>query len=152
MNKFLTIILILLCSTCFSQNKVVFQLLTINKFDSLTQDYDTTNLIKPKTTIVLANPTSKILEIARLEGHVIGIQVEVLRSKLQNVEHLILGYIIYKKKIGAVTWETPEGSYYSEVYNQNGQLAISGELSIGSNLRFSSNSTEYSLLFHFKVN
>src|SRR5258705_9477790 len=106
MRSFLILIILLIATNSFSQNKITIQLESIVKGNDETGSKDTRNLITPTKVLITANPLSLITELTKFNGYIIGVQFEILKSRLENIEHLIFGLSFFKKKIGEQKWES----------------------------------------------
>ena len=145
------LILIISSSTIFSQNKVVFRLQSINHTDTA-GEVDTTNLVQPISLTIIPNPLSRVTELAKLENHVIGVQIEILQSNLQNTRHLVLGLVFYKKKSGNKPWDFLSRSDHLPVLDVDGNLGKKGQLIAGHGIRLTEEGTDFQIFYHLVIN
>jgi hypothetical protein len=151
MRKFLILVLIVCSSTGFSQNKVVFQLQSINHIDT-EGVVDTVNLVQPKSITIIPKPLSQVTGLAQVENHLIGVQIELLQSNLQNTRHLVLGLVFYKKKTGTQTWEFLSRSDHLPVLDVGGNLGKKGQLIAGHGFRLKEEGTDFQIFYHLVIN
>jgi hypothetical protein len=152
MRIFLTLIILLITANSFSQNRVTFQLESIVKENPETESQDTTNLITPKKVLITANPLSPITELTKFNGYIIAVQFEVLKSRLENTEHLIFGLSFFKKKNGEQKWESFSGHGYSPVWDSNGKLGSKGIQIASTDFRLSKDGPDYLLTYQLQIN
>jgi hypothetical protein len=135
----------------YSQNKIVFQLQAINPTDSLGIDFET-NFVKPKTITLKANPLSVVTDLVEFEGYNLGLQFEILKSKLQNKEHLIVGMSFYKKKKGTQQWDFVLRFDHWPVFDSKGELGSKGILTGSFGFTVVENGREFNLSYELAVN
>ena len=152
MKKIFTILLCLVVITDFAQNKVIFDLKSITKQSVEGEENDTTNLIIPKKTTVLTNPLSKIVEITKLNGTSIGVQFEILKSKLDGSDHLIVGMAMYKKDAGSQKWDLISRDNHWPATDLDGKPGFKGLLISVGGLRLFENGPEYNITYNIFVN
>lgn len=136
----------------FSQNKVIFHLKSINKTDSLGGIDFSTNLVKPRSFTINANPLSPVTEITELNGYIIAIQLEILKSKLENIDHLIAGLVIYKKQKGSKKWEMLQRHEHWPLTHTDGNIGMKGSLIAGTGIWLVDHGDEYELSYELHIN
>lgn len=144
-------ILLIVSLPVIAQHKVDFELRSITKYDPNAEEEDTTNLIKPITITITANPTSPITKIATLENYSIGVQVEVLTSHLQNTAHSVLGMAIYKKKPGGLIWEFLSRTDHWPINDVYGELGNVGEQMASVGFKLEENGNDFSFYYHLSI-
>ncbi len=152
MKSFLTLTILVIATASFSQNKITFQLESIVKENPDTVSRDTTNLITATIIFITANPLSPVTELTKFNGYVIAVQFEILKSRLENTEHLIFGLSFFKKKIGEQKWESFSGHGYSPVWDSNGKLSLKGIQIASTGFRLSEDGPDYTMSYQLQIN
>lgn len=152
MKKIIVLIFLLYCAEAKPQNLISFKLDSINKRAQELDSMDGPNLITPKTIVISANPMSNIIQLCSIEDYSIGVQFEILQSKLENTNHLVFGIVFYKKKKGTQKWDNLIGSNYSSVFGSDGKLGFKGLQIASSDFRFIEDGPEYFITYELHIN
>lgn len=144
--------LMLLTGNSFAQNKVRFELLSIKK-DTVAGDHNLfPSLAKPKTIHVAVNPISKIEALSTVNGKVLGIQFEVLKTGLENADHLVFGMSLYQKPPGTDKWQALGITTYMQVLDENQHPGKKGNFKFGWLFHFQDDPQDYILDLEAYIN